>query len=275
MGCVVLANALNAQSQDVKQEKYSVLLRARHLEPWGIGYERGYTTLDGLFLFNWNKSSVHVLVDSRLHRFTNNEIAVNQGFGVRYFSKKTNRIYGVNTYYDYRSDCFHKKHFSQIGVGLEILGTPFQEILWDLRLNGYFPIHRKRLIQRCMFDDYIGDYFAVKRKYKSALTGVNLEVGFPLCRNKYSFFYLAFGPYYYNRNCKDAIGGELQLDMTLFGLLILQGKVSYDHIFKGRAQAEIALTFPKKVCKQELINQHIRRHEIVVLDEFCKWRTNF
>ena len=84
-------NAFTATPQEnndlrENQEEHSAFFTARHLEPWGIGYERGYSTLEGLF-FPYQKGNFRPLIDTRVHGFTNNEYAANQGVGVRYFSQ--------------------------------------------------------------------------------------------------------------------------------------------------------------------------------------------
>ena len=156
----------------------------------GIGYKRGYMTLNGLF-FPYQEGNVWPLLDVRGHRFTNNEYGANLGIGTRFFSKRYKYVYGVNFYYDYRSDCHRKAHFHRIGVSLEYLSTTF-----DIRLNGYFPINDKQLAQTRVFDQYIGGYIAIQKFYKNAFNGFNLELGVPIClpgENKHGL-YLGFGP---------------------------------------------------------------------------------
>ncbi len=65
-------------------------IMARHIEPGGIGYHQGYTTLEGFFsLYNgWN----HWLpfLDARCHIFNDGRPSVNAGLGLRYL--KNHRI---------------------------------------------------------------------------------------------------------------------------------------------------------------------------------------
>ena len=274
IGCFLLSKFLF--SQELEADKYfelkgkeSAFGTVRHIESRGIGYKRGYSTADGLF-FPYKEENSWLLVDVRGHHFVNNEYAGNAGIGVRRFSTSRESVYGVNTYYDYRSDHHRSLHFHQIGVGLEWLQYDF-----DVRLNGYFPIDRRRQIQHCRFDDFIGDFVMTRYKYKTALTGVNLEVGFPLCRNKYNNFYLALGPYYYDRACKEIFGGKARLEMRLYGYVTLELIASYDHRFKGRVQGQFAITYPKRECKNGLMTKPVERHEIIALDKFCKWNKNF
>ena len=242
---------------------------ARHIEARGIGYKRGYFTLDGMY-FPYRKGDAWPVLDVRGHVFTNNEYAANGGVGVRHFFQSYESALGMNLFYDYRSDHHRSLHFHQLGAGLEWIAKAF-----EVRLNGYFPINRKRLIQNCFFDDYIGDFFMERKRYKTALTGCNLEGGVHLCRNEFNDFYIAAGPYYYDRDCKEIIGGKFRLEMHLYGYVTLEGSVSYDDIFKGRVQGQLAITYPKRTCKKGVMTRPIHRHEIIVLDEFCKWRKNF
>lgn len=57
---------------------------ARHIEPGGIGYGLGYTTLEGFFpLYNGWENWV-VFLDGRGHVFNDGKPAANAGLGVRY-----------------------------------------------------------------------------------------------------------------------------------------------------------------------------------------------
>jgi len=59
---------------------------ARHIDPNGIGYNQGYTTLEGFFpLYNdWEKWVF--FLDTRAHVFNNGKPAVNAGIGTRYLT---------------------------------------------------------------------------------------------------------------------------------------------------------------------------------------------
>ena len=58
-------------------------ITARHIDPNGIGYNQGYTTLEGFFpLYNgWDKWIF--FLDTRAHVFNNGKPAVNAGIGTR------------------------------------------------------------------------------------------------------------------------------------------------------------------------------------------------
>ncbi|MCK4934272.1 MAG: hypothetical protein KAR79_01675, partial [Simkaniaceae bacterium] len=55
----------------------------------------------------------------------------------------------------------------------------------------------------------------------------------------------------------------------------LEGNFSIDRIFNERGSMQIVFTFPKSACRKNKMNQNIYRHEIIVLDTYCKWRANW
>jgi len=247
-------------------------LTLSHIEGGGIGYKRGYSSLEGLFFPTCVSENIWSLVDLRVHHFTNNELAANVGVGVRFTSPCSDRIYGVNAYYDYRSAHCHCQDFHQIGVGLEYLMN-----CYEFRINGYFPLERKKLMQRCVFDDYEGDFFIIQNKFKGVLSGINIELG-TFREWCYLNFYGAISPYFYkSKCCRDAFGGMLRL-FFYKSCFSLEGILSHDNLFKTNAQIQFALTFPfgciKNSC-QRLRVRPVYRNEIIGLDNFCTWKWNF
>ena len=81
-----------------------IRLSARYTTPKGIGYNQGYSTLEGFFaprtLF---RETWLPFLDVRGHILDNGKFATNAGFGLRYLSQA--RIWGINSYYDYRNTC--------------------------------------------------------------------------------------------------------------------------------------------------------------------------
>jgi hypothetical protein len=98
----------------------------KHIEGGGIGYNKGYTTLEAFIASDPDWWSVTPFLDLRGHVFDNGKFAANGGIGLR--SILGSRVYGINSYYDYRNT--RRKGYNQIGLGLETLGE-----LWDLRFN--------------------------------------------------------------------------------------------------------------------------------------------
>ena len=91
-------------------------ITARHIESKGVGYNQGYTTLEGFFSLPSMVDNVWFpFLDLRGHVFNNGKFAANAGLGLRYLSES--RVWGVNSYYDYRQASH--RNFSQYGLGLE------------------------------------------------------------------------------------------------------------------------------------------------------------
>jgi hypothetical protein len=59
-------------------------LGLRHVEAKGLGYDKGYTTLEGMFFPLKNVCPAYPFIDLRGHIFNNNEYAANVGLGVRF-----------------------------------------------------------------------------------------------------------------------------------------------------------------------------------------------
>ena len=175
-------------------------LNARHIEPGGIGYGLGYTTVEGFFpLYNGWENWV-VFLDGRGHVFNDGRPAANAGLGVRYL--RDTRVWGVNSYWDYRNT--HRQHYNQVAAGLESLGR-----IWDFRLNGYLPVGEKKSHNyRTRFDEFKGHHAILRQKFEFVLAGANAEVGAHVNTWRHVPLYFAAGPYYLTGKGKTTWGGE-------------------------------------------------------------------
>ena len=245
----------------------------KHIESKGIGYNQGYTTLEGFFIVPSTLENDWVpFLDVRAHVFNDGRPAVNAGIGLRYLSS---RVWGANLYYDYRKTS--RYHYNQIGAGLETLGET-----WDFRINGYFPVGKKESgAYHYKFDKFKGHSIILKNKKEFAMTGGNAEVGAHAYSSKNLDLYAAAGPYYFTRG-HSAWGGEGRLALTIVDCLRLQLSGSYDKIFKGIVQGEIGLFYTwggKRVVKKRECHdcchsrmiidralQRVDRQEIIVAD---------
>ena len=81
-------------SEDGNTNHYRTTLR--HIESGGIGYKKGYTTLEIFLAPNTNQWKVIPFLDMRGHIFDNAKWAANAGLGLR--TLYGNWIYGINTY---------------------------------------------------------------------------------------------------------------------------------------------------------------------------------
>ena len=250
-------------------------VEARHIESKGIGYDQGYTSIEGFFTVpNCLEGSWLPFLDVRGHAFNNGKFATNLGLGLRYM---TSLVWGLNTYYDYRNT--NHFHYNQVGVGLEMLGK-----LIDLRINGYLPVGKKNSnFYHTRLDGFQGHYLLLSRKREFAMKGANAEIGFHFGQFGRLQMYSAAGPYYFEGQGKVAWGGEGRYVINFYDYFRVQINGSYDKIFKGIVQGEVAVTIPfgkrkaiKKrnsyTCPQELLVkeralQRVDRQEIVVVDK--------
>ena len=218
----------------------------RHIESKGLGYNQGYTTLEGFFvpLSALNTRWVPFL-DLRGHIFNNSKPAANAGIGLRYIDS---RVWGGNLYYDYRKTS--KQNYNQISFGLESLGRYL-----DYRVNGYFPVGKHTsALGTPSFDSFSGNSLYIARKQELALKGGNGEVGIHIAKVKGIDFYSALGPYYFGNSSKHTFGGEFRLGMDVLNILRIEGNTSYDHLFKWIGQGQISLSYaftPKTISRKQ------------------------
>jgi len=271
---------MGSENCDDCEECYDLVFSSLTLSHWfgrGIGYDSGYTTLEGLFFPNtcWDNAAPYI--DLRAHYLDDNDWAANAGAGIRFFPEHSNFIYGINGYFDYRSDEGCDLQFTQGGIGLEIIGCRM-----DLRANGYFPIKKSHTIQRCRF--FYGDeYYVFRNRIRHALTGGDLEFGmFPNCRPQYTEFYAAVGAYIYGGDIYEKpIGGRFRFLITVSDYFSFQGVITHDNFFKTRYQGEIAIHIPLgcpppcECYRLRDISRRPYRNEIIPIEEFCCWDCNY
>ncbi len=211
---------------------------ARHIESNGIGYNQGYTTLEGFFspIRPYNDAWVPFL-DLRAHVFNNGKMAANAGLGVRYLTGS--RAWGANAYYDYRHTTHF--HYNQFALGFESLGK-----VWDFRINGYLPLKETAspAFGDPKFVKFDGHYMIVKRKREFALKGANAEVGAHVDTFKDAPMYFAVGPYYLEGRGGATWGGQLRAAVDLYEYLRLEANTSYDHTFKWIGQGQVSVNIP-------------------------------
>ncbi|MBS0648461.1 MAG: inverse autotransporter beta domain-containing protein [Verrucomicrobia bacterium] len=211
-------------------------IEIRHIEANGVGYNQGYSTIEGFFTVPSTLDGSWVpFLDLRGHIFNDGEPAFNAGAGLRYLC--SSRVYGANVYYDYRKT--HRFHSNQVGFGLETLGE-----IWDFRLNGYIPVGKKDShLFHTRFHEFKHNSIILSSRKEIAMKGGNAEVGAHALRKENYKLYAAAGPYYFERQGRVAWGGEGRVALTLFDYLRLQVSGSYDKIFRGIFQGEAAFTF--------------------------------
>lgn len=274
-GALFSAETLTSSSEPCPLSKKHYRTSIRHIEGGGIGYNQGYTTLEAFLAPDPNRWIVTPFLDGRGHIFDNGKWAANAGVGLRAVGGK--RVYGINTYYDYRSTS--RLNFNQIGVGLETLGP-----LLDFRINGYFPFGKKVSSPwGAQFSRFSGHSLLISQKYQFALKGANAEVGFHWGKTKHFDFYAAAGPYYYKGYLGSPIwGGKATISGMYKDMIALEFTDSYDRTFHNKFQGQLSLNFsfgPKSKVKRKgnscalaealthRIVQPVERQEIIAIDK--------
>ena len=212
-------------------------ITAKHREANGIGYQTGYTSLEGFFSTSKTPSLLG-FADVRAHVFNDSKKAYNLGVGLRGLSEKAHTVFGVNVFYDYR-DARHRA-FNQIGMGLEVLGTR-----WDLHVNGYIPVHNTKKKYRDEFLKFKGNNAIFTKRYEFAFLGCDFALGRELVRTKYWDLHAKLAGYWFNGEFgKNAGGGLFELSTNITRYLTLKGQASYDTLFRGVFQGEAAINIP-------------------------------
>ncbi len=254
----------------------SFRLSTLHREAKGIGYDQGYTSFNGFFALksikNW-----HPFFDIRTHFFNDWRVAANAGFGIRYQPNSVKAIFGVNGFFDYRNT----KHttFEQAGAGFEALGAK-----WFGRINGYFPIISKNYLYDVEFTGFNinNALFAVKRDL--AFKGFDISLGRNLIQKQYySLSSTLAGYMFFADYNKAAKGGLLKLNADISRYFAVEVQTSYDSLFKGIVQGQLALNLPFgkriKARKKGLscsvqnalasrLTEKVDRFEIIVTDKY-------
>jgi hypothetical protein len=237
-------------------------LQFRHRESSGVGYSKGYTSLD--YLLTAQGGDAEFLLDLRGHIFNDGRLAGNTGVGFRYSLYEDDFRIGANAFYDFRST----KHFfaNQIGGGLEFLSRSA-----DVRINGYLPTGKNKEFEEKKFQNFAGNYAFVYRKLHAALPCIDGEIGVPFC----SRWYAAAGAYYlfskhdHHVATDNTWGGKARIDVTIGRYVGLELAATYDSIFDFRAQGVFTLNIPlgKRGHKpRNLRRVPIMRNEIIPIE---------
>ncbi len=275
MGLAVPRCCLPKRSLDCGEAPPSYRAAARHIEGKGIGYTKGYTTVE---LFAAPPPALQTrwipFLDARAHIFDDGRIATNIGVGARYLAPFSYTL-GINSYYDYRETAHQK--YNQYSLGLEALGR-----VWDFRVTGYLPLGSKHSLYNPSFAFFRGHRLYLKVSEEFAMKGLNAEAGIHIKKMQNMSFYGAFGPYYFERQGVNAIGGRARISGTFLDHIKLELSGSYDPVFHGIIQGEASVIIPfgpqkkikadkrkcpPKVFMLERALQAVDRQEIVVVDK--------
>ncbi|HSX13513.1 MAG TPA: inverse autotransporter beta domain-containing protein [Chlamydiales bacterium] len=242
------------------------------------GYSTNYSSGTVFLSPNYQYGQFMPFVDGRVHRFDNTRFAANIGVGARYIPNNFSHILGANIYYDYRKG--HRWDFNQMAFGFEALGCRL-----DLRANFYLPFGITRYGKTCVFDDYLGPFFAKLFRCESVSWGWNAEIGYLLLECGPFLLYTAAGPYYFGENClKQRLGFEWRIRPQFRDYFAIDFKVNYDRTYHTVLQTTFILSLPlyqindRGNCgrfSDRVIYQPVIRNVAMPLSRSVCWDTNF
>lgn len=255
---------------------YSTLYLSHHFGN-GIGYESGYTTAELLWFPFTCPEAIAPFIDLRAHYLDEREWAGNIGLGFRVFPDHSRFIFGINGYFDFRTDDGRDHFYSQAGLGIEVIGCCL-----DFRVNGYLPIQKSHVIQRCRFL-YGDEYFVFRDRIRQVLPGGDIEIGGNiLCNDGCPILYAAIGGYAYGGSVyTKPVGGRVRVQMNWTDYFSVQGIVTHDNLFRTRVQAEVAINIPlgcRPPCECVALRNRSKRpyrQEIIPIEEYCCWNYNY
>ncbi|MEQ8754362.1 MAG: right-handed parallel beta-helix repeat-containing protein [Coleofasciculus sp. G1-WW12-02] len=258
-----VGSSLQAQTADspppVTQDLTTLQIKPR----WGIGYSTsgagydGFTRLDSFLPLWQTPGSTLTFLEGQLQLDNSANLGGNLLLGHRFYHQSLNRIFGGYLGFDSRNT--GNNTFHQLGVGLETLGA-----VWDVRLNGYFPLGDSRdLVDETVFDTgfqlterFFEDHFLVVqgqrqrgqvRQFEAAMTGFDLEVGARLAKWGQGGGLRGYGGlYYYDATGSDSsLGWRMRLEVQPTDTLNFGVAVQDDQIFGTNVIVSVGAIFGK------------------------------
>jgi hypothetical protein len=251
-----------------------------HIEGKGIGYETGYTKLEVIFGPEYRLGHFLPLVDIEASVLDDGKIDAGIGFIGRYIPKTLCEIFGFNIFYGFRQGKLG--NYQQLNGGFEILNKR-----WELHTNAYVPVGVKTHQRTYPFDDFIGDFHAVKRRYEFAGYAFDVNAGYYFVNGKHFQLYASVGPYYISGKFHDsAWGGKFMFRPQYRDYLAIEFSASHDRIFETIYQVNVVFTIPlyhySSAIKSKKGPCGIPNRQIyqpvdpnVILQEKCCWRFNW
>ncbi|MEQ9484062.1 beta strand repeat-containing protein [Coleofasciculus sp. F4-SAH-05] len=258
-----VGSSLQAQTADSPPSTTPDLTTLQIKPRWGIGYSTsgagydGFTRLDSFLPLLQIPGSTLTFLEGQLQLDNSANLGGNLLVGHRFHSQSLNRIFGGYVGVDRRDT--GNTTFHQLGVGLETLGE-----VWDVRLNGYFPLGDTRdLVDETAFDTgfqltdrFFSDHFLVVqgqrqrgqvRQFEAAMTGFDLEVGARLAQWGEGGGLRGYGGlYYYDATGSDSsLGWRMRLEIQPTDTLNFGVAVQDDQIFGTNVIVSVGAIFGK------------------------------
>jgi trimeric autotransporter adhesin len=221
----------------------------------GSGYD-GFGSFDGFIPLSQTPNKNLTYLQARLMLDNGAKVGGNILVGHRLFSPNGNRVFGGYLSYDNRDT--GPSTFSQLGMGLEMLGDRF-----DLRLNGYLPVGQTRnRISESVFDGgfqatgapaFSGNFLVipgtrqqiVTRINEVALSGLDAEVGMRLLDFGNGGALRGYtGLYHYTGSGISTTGFRARLEANPTNGLKLGLGVQTDGLFGTSVIASVGLALP-------------------------------
>ena len=282
-------------------------LSASHTEGKGLGYSKGYSSLDLFLSQPFSNRTLVPFFDLRGHVFSDGKYAANAGLGFRMLRPCKQQVWGINAVYDYLQTS--QRIYNQVGGGLELLGER-----WGARMNAYIPVGgKKKNIYRFAYEDFgrmtiegdpdLGidslkiEGFGLKAREQFALKGIDTLFGYRFCKRSFEL-HVDAGPYYFwgrtsetenafSSTRKQTFGGRLTMGISLWDYILLDGVGSYDAIFKWCGQGTITLSLPfdftfklkkkssrcpeSSYCLKKRLYELLARNEIIAVDSLNRF----
>ncbi len=246
----------------------------------GVGYPSGYISGEAFFAPDFRPGKALPFVDIRGHKLNNGTYAGNFGVGLRFIPSSGCQVYGGNAYYDYRQSSHG--NYSQVGLGFEVFGKK-----WGLWLNGGIPLGGSR-VKRHVYN-FIGGYVAACNLTQFPFYSTNLAFVFPIIQAGQFLLLGEAQPYFISAKRFNVKSGGISIGILpqVSDYLFLNFNVSYDSVFGTIYQAQVILSLPlysfssskhkKGPCglSNRQIYQRVMRNNMIILDKFCCWSSNY
>ena len=195
----------------------------------GLGYSGNYYRLNSLIPWHLVPNQSLLFADLSASVNEDGDPIFNFGGGYREYNEASNRIFGINGYFDYDTGRFNND-WKRAGIGIESLGKYL-----DFRANGYFvsgtdsTLLSSTEINNCSL---VGHNILVTTEEvrDNAYSGFDAEVGGPLpFIGRYGMNGYVGGFYLDNDDGEEAIGLSLRGELLLTDGINVN-PVSYTHL---------------------------------------------